>query len=183
MTGGQLTPTTNRGPLPNYVNGPAGVVVAPQRRHLDCGRASRRQQPHRQVLERRKFLLEVGGGVESKSGDPGKFNDPHDLAMDADGPSSSPIGETTASRFSIRKETSSRCGHSSLDRQPWYRGGCWRGPLSTCLLLQVIENPPDHSRLRDEANPPPFPSRTFGTRADRTKSWIGQPALDSSRQL
>lgn len=32
-----------------------------------------------------RFLLQVGGGVGSLSGDPGKFNDPHGITMDLDG--------------------------------------------------------------------------------------------------
>ena len=70
---------------PNHFNGPAGVVVAP---NGDIWIADGHRGGNNRIVKFSsdgKFLLEVGGGVESKSGDPGKFNDPHDLAMDAEG--------------------------------------------------------------------------------------------------
>jgi streptogramin lyase len=70
---------------PEHFNGPSGVLVAPNGEIWVTD--GHRGGNNRLVKFDRegKLLLEVGGGVESKSGDPGKFNDPHDLAMDASG--------------------------------------------------------------------------------------------------
>ena len=70
---------------PKHFNGPSGVLVAPSG---DIWVTDGHRGGNNRIvkLDREgKLLLEVGGGVESKSGDPGKFNDPHDLAMDSRG--------------------------------------------------------------------------------------------------
>ena len=70
---------------PAHFNGPAGVVVA------DTGEiwvSDGHRDGNNRIVKFNKdgeFLLEVGGGVESRSGDPGKFNDPHDITIDAHG--------------------------------------------------------------------------------------------------
>ncbi len=70
---------------PAHFNGPSGVVVTPDG---DIWVGDGHRGGNNRVVKfaaNGEFLLEVGGGVESKSGDPGKFNDPHDVAMDAEG--------------------------------------------------------------------------------------------------
>ncbi len=70
---------------PNHFNGPSAVLVAP---NGDIWIADGHRGGNNRIVKlsrEGKFLLEVGGGVTSKSGDPGKFNDPHALAMDSRG--------------------------------------------------------------------------------------------------
>lgn len=70
---------------PNLFNGPSGVVVAP---NGDIWITDGHRGGNNRIVKFSKdgrFLLEVGGGVESLSGDPGKFNDPHDITMDRQG--------------------------------------------------------------------------------------------------
>ena len=70
---------------PNHFNGPSGVVIAPNGEiWISDGH---RGGNNRIVKFSRdgEFLLEMGGGVESLSGDPGKVNDPHDITMDRRG--------------------------------------------------------------------------------------------------
>ena len=70
---------------PNLFNGPSGVLIAPSD---DIWITDGHRGGNNRIVKFTsdgKFLLEIGGGVESKSGDPGKFNDPHDIAMDARG--------------------------------------------------------------------------------------------------
>ena len=69
----------------NRFNGPSGVLVAPSG---DIWVTDGHRGGNNRIVKFTgdgKFLLEVGGGVKSKSGDPGKFNDPHDIAMDSQG--------------------------------------------------------------------------------------------------
>ena len=70
---------------PKHFNGPSGVVIAPNGNIWVTD--GHRGGNNRIVKFTRdgEFLLEVGGGVESASGDPGKFNDPHDITMDSQG--------------------------------------------------------------------------------------------------
>ncbi len=70
---------------PNHFNGPAGVVVAPS--GVIWISDGHRGGNNRIVKFSKdgEFLLEVGGGVEARSGDPGKFNDPHDITIDSEG--------------------------------------------------------------------------------------------------
>jgi len=73
------------GYAPNLFNGPSGVVVAP---NGDIWITDGHRGGNNRIVKFSrdgKFLLEVGGGVESLSGDPGKFNDPHDITMDSQG--------------------------------------------------------------------------------------------------
>ena len=68
-----------------HFNGPSGVVVA---KNGDIWIADGHRGGNNRIVKFSSdgtFLLEVGGDVASKSGDPGKFNDPHDLAMDSEG--------------------------------------------------------------------------------------------------
>ena len=70
---------------PNRFNGPSGVVVAP---NGEIWISDGHRGGNNRIVKFSKdgeFLLEVGGGVASLSGDPGKFNDPHDITMDARG--------------------------------------------------------------------------------------------------
>ncbi len=70
---------------PERFNGPSAVLVDPRG---DIWIADGHRGGNNRIVKlsrEGKFLLEVGGGVESKSGDPGKFNDPHALAMDSKG--------------------------------------------------------------------------------------------------
>lgn len=70
---------------PNRFNGPSAVLVAPGG---EVWIADGHRGGNNRIVKlsrEGKFLLEVGGGVESRSGDPGKFNDPHALAMDSKG--------------------------------------------------------------------------------------------------
>jgi len=70
---------------PQHFNGPSGVVVAP---NGDIWIADGHRGGNNRIVKFSsdgEFILEVGGGVESKSGDPGRFNDPHDITLDADG--------------------------------------------------------------------------------------------------
>jgi streptogramin lyase len=70
---------------PNLFNGPAGVVVAP---NGDIWVADGHRGGNNRIVKfdrNGNYLLQVGGGVESLSGDPGKFNDPHDIKMDSRG--------------------------------------------------------------------------------------------------
>lgn len=70
---------------PAHFNGPAGVVVAD---NGDIWVSDGHRDGNNRIVKFNKdgeFLLEVGGGVESRSGDPGKFNDPHDITIDAHG--------------------------------------------------------------------------------------------------
>lgn len=70
---------------PKHFNGPSGVLVAPSGEIwiTDGHRGGNNRIV--KLSSKGDFILEVGGGVASKSGDPGKFNDPHDLAMDSQG--------------------------------------------------------------------------------------------------
>ncbi len=68
-----------------HFNGPSGVVVA---KNGNIWIADGHRGGNNRIVKFSSdgtFLLEVGGDVAGKSGDPGKFNDPHDLAMDAEG--------------------------------------------------------------------------------------------------
>ena len=70
---------------PDHFNGPAGVVVTPEG---DIWVSDGHRGGNNRIVKFSKdgeFILEVGGGVAAKSGDPGKFNDPHDLAFDLEG--------------------------------------------------------------------------------------------------
>jgi DNA-binding beta-propeller fold protein YncE len=70
---------------PDHFNGPSGVTVAP---NGDIWVADGHRGGNNRIVKFSKegdFLLEVGGGVEALSGDPGKFNDPHDISIDARG--------------------------------------------------------------------------------------------------
>lgn len=70
---------------PKHFNGPAGVLVAP---NGEIWVTDGHRGGNNRIVKFSsdgQFLLEVGGGVEAKSGDPGKFNDPHDIAMDSQG--------------------------------------------------------------------------------------------------
>ena len=70
---------------PKHFNGPAGVLVAP---NGDIWVTDGHRGGNNRIVKFSsdgQFQLEVGGGVEAKSGDPGKFNDPHDIAMDSEG--------------------------------------------------------------------------------------------------
>ncbi len=69
----------------DHFNGPSGVVVAP---NGDIWISDGHRGGNNRIVKFSKdgeFLLEVGGGVESRSGDPGSFNDPHDITMDSRG--------------------------------------------------------------------------------------------------
>ena len=70
---------------PKHFNGPAGVVVAP---NGDIWISDGHRGGNNRIVKftsKGEFILEVGGGVEAKSGDPGKFNDPHDITLDGAG--------------------------------------------------------------------------------------------------
>ena len=70
---------------PNHFNGPSGVVIAP---NGEIWISDGHRGGNNRIVKFSgdgEFLLEVGGGVESLSGDPGKFNDPHDITMDGRG--------------------------------------------------------------------------------------------------
>ncbi len=70
---------------PKHFNGPSGVVIAP---NGEIWVTDGHRGGNNRIVKFSKngeFLLEVGGGVESVSGDPGKFNDPHDITMDSQG--------------------------------------------------------------------------------------------------
>jgi len=70
---------------PKHFNGPSGALVTPSG---DIWVTDGHRGGNNRIVKFSKdgtFLLEVGGGVDSKSGDPGKFNDPHDLTMDSSG--------------------------------------------------------------------------------------------------
>jgi len=70
---------------PKLFNGPSAVLVAA---NGDIWIADGHRGGNNRIVKlssQGKLLLEVGGGVEAKSGDPGKFNDPHALAMDSKG--------------------------------------------------------------------------------------------------
>ena len=70
---------------PKHFNGPSGVVIAP---NGDIWVTDGHRGGNNRIVKFTRdgeFLLEVGGGVESASGDPGKFNDPHDITMDSQG--------------------------------------------------------------------------------------------------
>ena len=67
---------------PRHFNGPAGVVVAA---NGDIWVSDGHRGGKNRIVKFSKdgeLLLQVGGGVESRSGDPGKFNDPHAITMD-----------------------------------------------------------------------------------------------------
>jgi len=70
---------------PDHFNGPAGVAVAP---NGEIWIADGHRGGNNRVVKfspEGELLLEIGGGVDSLSGDPGKFNDPHDIAIDSRG--------------------------------------------------------------------------------------------------
>ncbi len=70
---------------PNHFNGPSGVAVAP---NGDIWVADGHRGGNNRIVKFSRdgeFLLEVGGGVDARSGDPGKFNDPHDIKIDSRG--------------------------------------------------------------------------------------------------
>jgi DNA-binding beta-propeller fold protein YncE len=68
-----------------HFNGPADVVVAP---NGDIWVADGHRGGNNRIVKFSSdgtFLLQVGGGPESVSGNPGSFNDPHGITMDAQG--------------------------------------------------------------------------------------------------
>lgn len=70
---------------PDLFNGPSGVTVAS---NGDIWVADGHRGGNNRIVKfdrTGKFLLEVGGGVESVSGDPGRFNDPHHITIDRRG--------------------------------------------------------------------------------------------------
>jgi hypothetical protein len=70
---------------PRHFNGPAGIAVAP---NGDIWVADGHRGGNNRVVKfsaSGEFLLEIGGGVDALDGDPGKFNDPHDITFDSQG--------------------------------------------------------------------------------------------------
>jgi streptogramin lyase len=70
---------------PDHLNGPSAVLVAP---NGEIWIADGHRGGNNRVVKfspEGEFLLQIGGGVEDASGDPGKLNDPHDLSMDSQG--------------------------------------------------------------------------------------------------
>ena len=69
----------------NHFNGPADVLVAP---NGDIWVADGHRGGNNRIVKFTRdgrFLLQVGGGVGSESKEPGRFDDPHGLAMDSRG--------------------------------------------------------------------------------------------------
>ncbi|MEX1256307.1 MAG: peptidyl-alpha-hydroxyglycine alpha-amidating lyase family protein [Gemmatimonadota bacterium] len=70
---------------PDHFNGPSAVLVTP---NGEIWVADGHRGGNNRVVKfspRGEFLLQIGGGVDDASGDPGKLNDPHDLTMDSQG--------------------------------------------------------------------------------------------------
>ncbi len=68
-----------------HFNGPSDVMVAPSG---DIWITDGHRGGNNRLVKFSAdgtFLLQVGGGVESVSGDPGSFNDPHGITMDREG--------------------------------------------------------------------------------------------------
>jgi len=69
----------------NYFNGPSGVAVAP---NGDIWIVDGHRGGNNRLVrfsKDGKFIRALGGGVGSESAEPGRFNDPHDIAIDAQG--------------------------------------------------------------------------------------------------
>lgn len=69
----------------SHFNGPADVVVAP---NGDIWIADGHRGGNNRVVKfssSGEFLLQIGGGPDSISGDPGKFSDPHGITIDKQG--------------------------------------------------------------------------------------------------
>ena len=68
---------------PDHFNGPAGVVVSSSG---EIWVSDGHRGGNNRIVKFSsygEFLLEVGGGGDAKSGDPGKFNDPNDITIDS----------------------------------------------------------------------------------------------------
>ena len=106
---------------PNHFNGPAGVVVTPEG---DIWVSDGHRGGNNRIVKFSKdgeFILEVGGGVAAKSGDPGSSTTRMTSPSTWKAGSSSRIAATTGSRSSTRMGISSRSGLSSADpaRSSW----------------------------------------------------------------